>query len=108
MIPWKKVAAVPENLQKRSQLGGCVAEDEQRQEREKDPEAKRNRGLQEEVLEKDRKLQEAELAIKDKFGKNAILKGMNFKAEATTRERNMQIGGHKSGETGGRKDGQKR
>jgi len=53
---------------------------------------------QEEVLEKDRKLQEAELAIKDKFGKNAILKGVNFKAEATTRERNLQIGGHKSGQ----------
>ncbi|MBQ3206562.1 MAG: hypothetical protein IJB38_00950 [Bacteroidales bacterium] len=51
MIPWKKVAAVPENLQKWSQLGGCIVEDEQRQEREKDPEAKRNRGLQEEVLE---------------------------------------------------------
>ena len=63
---------------------------------------------QEEVLEKDKKLQEAELAIKDKFGKNAILKGTNFKAEATTRERNMQIGGHKSGESGGRKNGQKR
>ncbi len=51
MIPWKKVAAVPENLQKWSQLGGCIVEDKQRQEREKDPEAKRNRGLQEEVLE---------------------------------------------------------
>ena len=71
---------------------------------------------QEEILEKDKKLQEAELAIKDKFGKNAILKGINFKAEATTRERNMQIGGHKSGETGrykrgeagGKKNGQKR
>ena len=32
------------------------------------------------------------------------VKGVNFKAEATTRERNMQIGGHKSGEKGGRKD----
>ena len=47
----KKVAAVPENLQKWSQLGGRIVEDEQRQEREKDPEAKWNRGLQEEVLE---------------------------------------------------------
>ena len=51
MIPWKKVAAVPENLQKWSQLGGCIVKDEQRQEREKDPESKRNQGLQEEVLE---------------------------------------------------------
>lgn len=47
----KKVAAVPENLQKRSQLGGCIVDDKQRQEREKDPESKWNRGLQEEVLE---------------------------------------------------------
>lgn len=52
----------------------------------------------EEVLEKDKKIQEAELAIKEKFGKNAILKGTNFKAESTARERNRQIGGHKSGE----------
>lgn len=47
----KKVTAVPENLQKWSQLGGCIVEDKKRQEREKDPESKRNRGLQEEVLE---------------------------------------------------------
>jgi len=53
---------------------------------------------QEEVLKKDQKLQEAELAIKDKFGKNAILKGINFRSEATARERNLQIGGHKSGQ----------
>ena len=63
---------------------------------------------QEEVLQKDQKLQEAELAIKDKFGKNAILKGINFRSESTARERNMQIGGHKSGEAGGKKNGQNR
>ena len=63
---------------------------------------------QEQVLEKDHKLQEAELVIKDKFGKNAILKGINFKSESTARERNMQIGGHKSGEKGGAGNGQKR
>ena len=54
----------------------------------------------EQVLEKDHKLQEAELAIKDKFGKNAILKGVNLRSESTGRERNMQIGGHKSGQKG--------
>jgi len=63
---------------------------------------------QEEVLEKDQKLQEAELAIKDKFGKNAILKGINFRSESTAKERNLQIGGHKSGEAGGDKNGQNR
>ena len=43
-------------------------------------------------------MQQAMLDIKDKFGKNAILKGMNLQEGATTRERNRQIGGHRSGE----------
>ena len=36
------------------------------------------------------------LDIKKKFGKNAILKGMNLEDGATTMERNKQIGGHKA------------
>ena len=48
-------------------------------------------------VEKEHKIQKAMLDIKDKFGKNAILKGMNLQEGATTRERNKQIGGHKSG-----------
>ena len=36
--------------------------------------------------------------IEEKFGKNAIMKGMNLQEGATTIERNKQIGGHKSGE----------
>lgn len=51
-----------------------------------------------EDLVKNRKMQEAVLSIKKKFGKNAILKGMNLDEAAMTRERNRQIGGHKSGE----------
>ena len=47
-------------------------------------------------LEKDRKIQKAVLEIKNKFGKNAILKGLNFEEGATTRDRNNQIGGHKA------------
>ncbi len=43
---------------------------------------------------RERKQQEAILSIRRKFGKNAILKGMNFEEGATTRERNRQIGGH--------------
>jgi DNA polymerase V len=35
------------------------------------------------------------LQIKEKHGKNAILKGMNLEEGATTVERNQQIGGHK-------------
>ena len=40
-------------------------------------------------------MQKAVLNIKEKYGKNAILKGMNFEAGGTTIERNGQIGGHK-------------
>lgn len=46
--------------------------------------------------DKERKRQEAILSIRKKFGKNAILKGMNFEDGATTIERNSQIGGHKA------------
>ena len=49
------------------------------------------------VLEKERRMQEAQLAIKRRFGKNAILKGLNFEEGATARERNKQIGGHNAG-----------
>lgn len=47
-------------------------------------------------LEKERKLQEATIAIKKKFGKNAVLKGMNLEEGATGQERNKTIGGHKA------------
>ena len=49
-----------------------------------------------ERLSNERKLQEAMLSVKKKFGKNAILKGMNLQEGATTIERNRQIGGHKA------------
>ena len=45
---------------------------------------------------KERKIQEAMLGIKKKFGKNAILKGMNLEDGATARERNETIGGHQA------------
>ena len=47
-------------------------------------------------LEKEKKLQLAMLNIKKKFGKNAILKGINFEEGATGIQRNNQIGGHKA------------
>ena len=53
-----------------------------------------NRKIKEEEQE-ERKLQHALLNIKNKYGKNAILKGMNLQEGATTIERNSQIGGHK-------------
>lgn len=46
-------------------------------------------------LNKEKRTNEAILKIKQKYGKNAILKGINFEDGATGRERNMQIGGHK-------------
>lgn len=49
-----------------------------------------------ELKEKNRKMQEAVLSIKDRYGKNAILKGMNLESGGTTIERNQQIGGHKA------------
>lgn len=51
-----------------------------------------------EDLERERKMQKAMIDIKKKFGKNAILKGMNLSEGATTMERNSQIGGHRSGD----------
>ena len=48
------------------------------------------------ALERERKIQAATLAIKKKYGKNAILKGMNFEEGATAKDRNAQIGGHKA------------
>lgn len=50
------------------------------------------------ALERERKLQKAALEIKRKFGKNALIRGMDLQEAATTIERNQQIGGHKSGE----------
>lgn len=47
-------------------------------------------------LEKEKKLQNAMLGLKKKFGKNAVLKGTNYLDGATMRERNQQIGGHKA------------
>ena len=49
-------------------------------------------------LDRERNMQKAMISIKKRYGKNAILKGMNLEEGATTIERNKQIGGHRSGE----------
>lgn len=46
--------------------------------------------------ERERRMQEALLTIKKKYGKNAVLRGMNFEEGATAKERNGQIGGHQA------------
>lgn len=62
---------------------------------------KREQAAAEEAAEaKERKIQKTTLALQEKYGKNAVLKGTNFLEGATTIDRNSQIGGHKSGEAG--------
>ena len=71
-------------------MGGVVAEDAP--------------GIQPDLFENAEKLsgerrrQEAISAVKKKFGKNSLLRGIDLLPEATARERNGQIGGHRSGE----------
>ena len=47
-------------------------------------------------VEKEKKMQQAVLDIKKKYGKNAVLRGTSFQEGATARSRNSQIGGHKA------------
>ena len=56
----------------------------------------RQRQSEVEALAREKRLQRAVLNIKQKFGKNSILKGMSFEEGATARERNKQIGGHRA------------
>lgn len=61
-----------------------------------DYEAQQRERQEEDVeLERERSIQETILSIHKKFGKNALIKGMNIEEGATTVERNNQIGGHK-------------
>ena len=48
------------------------------------------------ALEKERRMQGAQLAIRQRFGKNALLRGMSYTEGATQKQRNEQIGGHKA------------
>ena len=57
---------------------------------------KRKKEEEEAELEKERRLQAAQLAIKERFGKNAILRGMSYTEGATAKDRNEQIGGHRA------------
>ena len=61
--------------------------DYEKQEKEQEAEKKRR--------DEENKLQHTIIDIKNKYGKNAILKGMNLEKDGTTIERNAQIGGHK-------------
>lgn len=50
------------------------------------------------IIDRNKELRKTVLKVKKKYGKNAILKGMDLEEAATARDRNRQIGGHKSGE----------
>lgn len=56
----------------------------------------KQKAQEEAEYKKERNIQEATIEIKKKYGKNALLKGMNFEEGATARDRNRQIGGHKA------------
>lgn len=57
---------------------------------------KKQQAEEEAELGRERRMQEAMLSIKKKYGKNAVLKGMSLQEGSTARERNNQIGGHKA------------
>ena len=59
-------------------------------------EAQKQSALSEEELKAERDQQEAVLAIRKKYGKNAIVRGMDLQEAATAMERNAQVGGHKA------------
>ncbi len=59
-------------------------------------ELERKRQEEKESLKKEKDIQRAVIDLKSKFGKNAVLKGMNLKEGATAKDRNSQIGGHKA------------
>ena len=59
-------------------------------------ELERKRSEEKAALEREKNMQKAVLELKKKYGKNIILKGMNLEEDATARERNAQIGGHKA------------
>lgn len=61
-------------------------------------EAERQQAEKKRKADKEKALQRATLLLQDKYGKNAVLKGMNLMQGATTIERNGQIGGHKAGD----------
>ncbi len=59
-------------------------------------ELQRKRQAEEKTRQDEKNIQKAILDIKKKFGKNAVIKGMNLEEGATTIDRNKQIGGHKA------------
>ena len=76
-LPKKPTVVQPDLF---AQIGASVASSEQK----------------EQALSRERRMQKAMLLIKERFGKNSLLKAKNFQDGATARERNSQVGGHKA------------
>ena len=57
---------------------------------------RREKQVEEAELARERKIQETIINIKNRFGKNSLLRGLNFDEGSTARDRNKQIGGHKA------------
>ena len=77
---------VPQEAPEQLSLFGDCGEQDERRSRERAAD------------EKEKKIQLATLRLRQKYGRNAVLKGMNLLEGGTTIERNRQIGGHRSGE----------
>ena len=56
----------------------------------------KEREKEKQKLQRERNIQNALVSIKAKYGKNAVLKGMNFEEGGTAIERNGQVGGHRA------------
>ena len=57
---------------------------------------RREKQVEDAELTRERKIQETIINIKKRFGKNSLLRGLNFEEGSTAKERNKQIGGHKA------------
>ena len=58
--------------------------------------AEKERQSEKAELDRERRMQDALLRIRDRYGKNSIVKGLNMRESATAMERNKQIGGHRA------------
>ena len=80
-----------------TQLQEKVSVEQKEENTELAPSAKKKKREKENAeSEREKRMQNTILDIKKKFGKNAILKGMNLQEGATAKDRNNQIGGHKA------------
>ena len=59
-------------------------------------EARREKEEKKAARDREMRMQKALISIRDRFGKNAVVKGLNLQEGATAIERNSQIGGHKA------------